>query len=124
MLKRLLILLILLNLTMPLYAQKEIELNKEAEVSTPALTKKKTIKAFFDFIDKKVYAATIDKKEEKRILREKWKKLLGIDIFYPYFKAKKVEKWVRDKASMKIFNIKGRPKFDNNQIKYTFTVKF
>ncbi len=97
MLKRLLILLILLNLTMPLYAQKEIELNKEAEVSTPALTKKKTIKAFFDFIDKKVYAATIDKKEEKRILREKWKKLLGIDIFDPYFKAKKVEKWVRDK---------------------------
>ena len=77
-----------------------------------------------DFINKRVYAATIDEKEEKKILREKWEELLRVDIFYPYFKAKEVEKWAREKASLKIFNIKGRPKFENNQIKYTFKIKF
>lgn len=137
--KKALILLCALALTVPLYAQNEVNHNKETkplleaeppsgeqltEISTPAPTKKLTTKAFFDFIDKKVYAATIDKKEERRILREKWKKFLGLDIFYPYFKAKEVEKWVRDKASIKIFNLRGRPKFENNQIKYTFKIKF
>ena len=136
--KKLLILLSVLILTIPLSAQNEVNRDKEAkssvkaecppeshltEPSVPALPKKGA-NAFSVFLNKKAYAANIDKKEERRILREKWKELLGMDIFYPYFKAKEVEDWVRDRASIKIFNIKGRPKFENNQIKYTFKIIF
>jgi len=137
--KNVLILVCVLALTVPLYAQNEANLEKETEflikaeyskdehlteATMPAPDKEKTTKSFFDFINKKAYAATIDEKEEKRILREKWKELLKIDIFYPYFKAKEVEDWISDKARVEFFKIKGRPKFDDNQIKYIFKVKF
>ena len=137
--KKVLILVCALALTIPLHAQDEVNHNQEIKPSIEAETpqdehltqthttvppKKKTTNAFFDFINKKAYAAKIDEKEEKKILRESWKKLLGIDIFYPYFKAKEVEDWVSDKASVEIFKLRGRPKFENNQIIYTLKVKF
>ena len=92
--------------------------------STLSPAKEKIRNAFLDFINNEACAAKIDEEEEKKILREKWKQFLGIDIFYPYFKAKEVEKWIRDKASIKIFGMKGRPKFDRNQIIYTFKATF
>jgi len=136
--KKLIIMILLLTLAIPIYAQKELvtdnqkassvlktEANqKESLIQASNPANEKETKSFFDFLDKKAFASTIDKKEEKRILREKWKKLLGLDIFYPYFKAKEVEDWVKDKASVRFFKIKGRPKFDDNQVKYIFKVKF
>ena len=135
--KKVIILACLLALSIPIYAQNGSEHKEEA---TPALKaestqeelldeaptpiKVKETRPFFDFIDKKAYASAVDKGEEKKILREKWKKLLGVDIFYPYFKAKEVEDWVSDRASVRFFNLRGRPKFENNQIKYTFKLKF
>ncbi len=79
---------------------------------------------FFNLINTEVYAATIDRGKERKILRQKWKEMLGLDIFYPYFEAKKVEKWVKEKASVNIFKLKGKPQFDDNQIKYIFNIKF
>ncbi len=127
--KKILILVCALFLTLPLYAQEaEIPANNhstdiEAQAALPDKPEDRE-NSFWKFVNKKVYAATINKKEEKKILREEWKKLLGVDIFYPYFKAKEVEDWVSEKASVEIFDIKGRPKFENNQIKYIFKVKF
>jgi len=60
----------------------------------------------------------------KKILRKKWKEWLGIDIFYPYFKAKEIEDWVKDKCSIKLFKMKGRPKFEKDRFTYTFKTKF
>ena len=137
--KSILILVCVLTLTIPLYAQGEVDLNQEVkpsieaeapqdenptEATRPVPPKKKTTNAFFDFINRKAYAAKIDENEEKKILREKWKKLLGIDIFYPYFKAKEVEDWVSEKVSIRIFNMRGRPKLEKNKITYTFKVNF
>lgn len=79
---------------------------------------------FLNWINSNAYAATIDKDEEKRILREKWRKMLGLDIFYPYFKAKQVEHWIKQKASIKVHKIHGKPQFNDNQIKYIFKIKF
>ncbi len=127
--KKILILVCVLALALPLYAQEtEIPPNNhstdiEAQAALPDQSEDME-NSFWEFVDKKAYAATINEKEEKKILREEWKKLLGVDIFYPYFKAKEVEDWVSDKASVEIFDIKGRPKFENNQIKYIFKVKF
>ncbi|GEM_PF-3041371 len=60
----------------------------------------------------------------KEVLREKWRDLLGVDIFYLYFKAKDVEEWVKDRLSVKVFHIKGRPQFKKNSISYVFRASF
>lgn len=115
-----LILVWVLILTVFLYAQDTEDNITEVSVLNP----EKKIDSFLDFINKKVYAATIDEKEEKRILRERWKEFLGIDVFYPYFKAKEVEDWVSEKASVEFFNIKGKPKFEKDRIEYIFKMRF
>lgn len=86
--------------------------------------KEKVANIFLNFINQRIYGFNLDKNEERNNLREEWKKLLNIDIFFPYFKAKEVENWVSDKASLNFFKIKGKPKIENNQIKYTFKIKF
>ena len=126
--KKILILICVLALTLPLYAQEaenppnNHSTDIEAQAALPDQPEDME-NSFWEFVDKKAYAAAVDEKE-KKILREEWKKLLGVDIFYPYFKAKEVEGWVSDKASLEFFKIRGRPKFQNNQIKYIFKVKF
>jgi len=101
------------------------------ELTTPPLQaldlEKKEVKkdrTFLDFIDSKVYAATIEKRDEKKILREDWRQWLGMDIYYPYFKAKEVEDWACDRFKVKFFKISGRPKIEDNQFRYTFKAKF
>jgi len=135
--KRLLIVICVLTLAMPLCAQnmavdnsQEIEPTAKTSeeglseaAQTPSL-EKTAISSFLDFINKKAYAAKISKSEEKKILREKWKELLNVDIFYPYFKAKEVEDWISDKFKVDFFNFKGRAKFEKDQFKYTFKLKF
>lgn len=84
----------------------------------------KTNKIFLDFIDKRTYADILEKTDEKKVLREQWQKFLGIDIWYPYFKAKEVEDWISDKTKVELFHFKGRIRLENNQIKYTFKAQF
>lgn len=62
--------------------------------------------------------------DEKKRLREEWKKAFGIDVWYPYYEFKKVEKWVKKRFSVKIFRLKGEPEFARNQILYTLKTKF
>jgi hypothetical protein len=125
--RKLLILVFVLTLSLPLLyaqeAQEEKPLDK-GSVPDTAFAQEEKSNCFLEFINKKAYADTINEKDEKKILREKWRKLLRVDIFYPYFRAKQVEEWVRDKASVDFFDLKGRPKFENNQIKYIFKAKF
>jgi hypothetical protein len=87
-------------------------------------TKKVKDRRFLNLVDRKVYEAAVAKRDEKKILREGWREWLGIDIYFPYFKAKEVEDKVCDKFKVKIFKLHGRPKFEDNQFKYTFTSKF
>jgi hypothetical protein len=84
----------------------------------------KSDRAFWDFIDKEIYEDNYKKREEKTILREAWKEWLGIDVWYPYFKAKEIEEWIRDRTKIKIFRFRGRAKFERNRIIYTFKMQF
>ncbi len=61
---------------------------------------------------------------ENIIIREQWENNLGVDIFYPYFKAKELESKVREKSSVSIFKIKGKAEFKNKEAKYIFKIKF
>lgn len=99
------------------------------------IPKEKTTTAFLAFLnckplvrsvsdDASVYDDKKQGKSEKEILREKWSDLLGIDIFMPYFKAKEIEAKISEKASIKIYKMKGKPVFENSQLKYVFKTKF
>lgn len=96
----------------------------EKPVITVKPLKEKSRNVFLDFINKRVYAAAKENENDKNYLREEWKKLLKLDVFFPYFKAKEVEDWVSEKASFHLFKIKGRPRLENNQFKYIFKIKF
>ncbi len=80
--------------------------------------------AFWDFIEKKVREDTIRRNEEKRIIREAWEEWLGVDIWYPYFKAKEIEDWICDRFRVRIFRFKGRMRFEKERITYTFRMQF
>jgi hypothetical protein len=67
---------------------------------------------------------SIDENAEKLILREQWERNIGIDIFYPYFKAKELESKIRQKTSVRVFKIKGSPEFKSTEAKYIFSIKF
>lgn len=80
--------------------------------------------SFSEWVNAQPGNGQVDENAEKIVLREQWARNLGIDVFYPYFKAKEVETKVREKASIRVFKVKGKPEFKNNEAKYTFTIKF
>lgn len=80
--------------------------------------------SFFEWVNTKPCGNANDEDREKIILREQWERQLGIDIFYPYFKAKELETKVREKTSVRLFKIRGKSAFKTNEAKYTFTIKF
>ena len=104
-------------------AKNSPEISQKEEKSPVIDYEEKEKRSFLSFISSRAYADPIER-DDKKAIREEWKKLLGVDIFVPYFKAKEAEEWVREKASIKIFNIKGKPKFDKNQVQYIFKVGF
>jgi hypothetical protein len=108
----------------PLHQGQLIKISITKPARPPAQPNVKRDRVFWNFVNQRVYEDTVKIKEEKRILREKWQEWLGIDIFYPYYKAKEIESWVCDRTRVKIFNLRGRLKFENKQLRYTFSMKF
>ena len=77
-------------------------------------------------VDRRLLNALTNKPkvDEEKMIREAWKKAFGIDVWYPYYKAKEIEDWVKERLSFKIFKLKGKPKFQKNQILYIFKTTF
>jgi len=94
------------------------------EQNLKAPTPEKSSQNFWNYVYAKSEEAIAEKRDEKKILRGRWKAWLGIDIFYPYYKAQEIEDWVSDRFKVKIFKMQGRPKLEDNQFKYTFKIKF
>ena len=61
---------------------------------------------------------------EKKKIRASWKKTIGVDVWYPYYKTKDIEDWIKERFSVKVFGLKGKPQFEKNQIIYVFKSKF
>lgn len=77
-------------------------------------------------VDRDVFNALYNKPKvnEKEAIRQEWKEAFGVDVWYPYYKAKDVEKWVKKRFSIKVFKFKGEPEFKKNEILYTLKTKF
>lgn len=83
-----------------------------------------TSSSFSEWVNTAPSDKQIDESAERIVIREQWKRNLGIDIFSPYFKAKELESKVREKTSVRVFKLKGKPEFKNNEAKYIFKLKF
>lgn len=80
--------------------------------------------SFSEWVNTQSRNKPIDENKEKIILREQWERNIGIDVFYPYFKAKEIESKVKEKSSVRVMKLRGKPEFKSDEAKYTFTIKF
>ena len=118
--KKLIILLVIIFLFILTGKAEEVLLSsQELKKNIPSVEEK----GFFNWVNNNAYAKNI--KEDKKVLRKEWKEMLGgVDIFFPYFKAKEVEKWLKKKARVDFFKVKGEPSFKKDKIQYIFKINF
>jgi hypothetical protein len=138
-----LILIVVLALALPAYAQRNEALyNNNSQSNTPqnnnSFKDKLISNSISDSLNQenhsllkswfksRAFAAPSDQNEEKKKSREQWQEFLGIDIFYPYFKAKEIEGVIREKTAVNFFDFKGKTEIDegSKQVKYIFKKKF
>lgn len=77
-------------------------------------------------VDRKVFNTLYNKPkvDEKKLIRLAWKKAFGVDVWYPYYKAKEIEDWVTDKVSVKVFGFKGKPTIEKGKLFYVLKKTF
>ena len=78
-------------------------------------------------VNREVFNALYNKPwvDEKKLLRQVWKKTFGgVDVWYPYFKVKEVEDWVKEKMSVRFWGFKGKPRFGEDKFIYVFRKTF
>jgi hypothetical protein len=82
--------------------------------------------SIMELFKSKAFATPVDSDGDRKKIREEWKEFLGLDVFYPYFKAKDIEAYVQKKSTVKFFNLRGRPEFSNKskEVKYIFKKRF
>jgi len=80
--------------------------------------------SFSEWVNTQSSSKKIDENSENMLIREQWERGLGIDIFYPYFKARELESKVSKKTSVRVLKIRGKPQFKSNEAKYIFNIKF
>ena len=138
-----LILSVVLAMALPAYGQRNGAIyNNDSQSNTPqsnnAFKNKLISNSISDYLNKEnhsllkswfkslAFAAPLGQNEEKKKSREEWKEFLGIDIFYPYFKAKEIEGVIKEKTAVNFFDFKGKAEIDEgtNQVKYIFKKKF
>lgn len=80
--------------------------------------------SFSEWVNARPGNKPIDENAEKITLREDWERTIGIDVFYPYFKAKELESKIKERSSIRVLKLKGKPEFKSNEAKYIFSIKF
>lgn len=126
-----------LVITLPVYTQEDTQKSKntppaadtlseniKSDILTPEFKAAYKEVSFPTWMNINAYAGTVDEKEEKAHLRKEWSETLGMDIFLPYFKAEEVESWIKEKARLNFFKMKGEPQLKRDQIQYIFQVDF
>jgi len=82
--------------------------------------------SIIQFFKSKAFAAEQNVDDERKKIRAEWKEFLGLDVFYPYFKAQEVENYLQEKTKMRFFNMPGKAEYNKNsrELKYIFKKKF
>lgn len=64
------------------------------------------------------------KADEEDIVRKEWQEAFGVDVWYPYYKAKDVEDWIKERMSVRIWKLKGEPQVERTRVFYSFKSRF
>jgi hypothetical protein len=62
--------------------------------------------------------------DEEQMIRQAWTDALGVDVWHPYYQVKKVQGWIKKKASVRIFKLKGEPIIEKGRLMYCFKTTF
>jgi len=102
----------------------ECWMDMKSQLPKPAQTQIKNLK--ITTVNRNIFNALYNKRkvDEKKRLRLAWKEAFKVDVWYPYYKVKEAEDWIKEKFSVRIFKFKGKPKFENDQILYVFKATF
>ncbi len=140
--KYLLALALIFLLALPIYAQSDLYVLKGNSTTAESLdnsvkdylrherydsdTPPRNRFSIIRLFKSKAFADTKNVDDERKKIREEWKEFLGLDVFYPYFKAQEIEEYVKNKTSVKLFNLKGKPEFnrESKSVKYIFKSRF
>jgi len=121
--------LLFFALDLPIYSEETKEPQKikssvkDKETSFEKKAQKNKSPFLLSWINQAAYADPIEN-DDKNAIRKEWENILGVDIFEPYFAAKKAEKWVKERASVSVLSAKGSPEFDKHGVKYIFKIGF
>jgi hypothetical protein len=61
---------------------------------------------------------------DSELVRAEWTAAFGCDVWYPYYVAKDIERQISNRVSIKLFKMKGKPKFDKRAVYYIFKMAF
>jgi hypothetical protein len=115
---------ILLGCAVPIRAGAETKEVSPVSVREVEKAKPVSLGTFFDMLNNTAYADEVNEDEEREMLRGIWEQALGVDIFYPYFQAKKVEDFVKERTHINIFSYSGSAEFDDDTVQYIFKKRF
>ncbi|MBN1493750.1 MAG: hypothetical protein JW938_06335 [Candidatus Omnitrophica bacterium] len=98
------------------------------EIEVP-LGKRAKIKRFFSlqwlsFLKWFWTKPKIDEKSESAELLREWEEMLGVDIFYVYFKAQEARKYVKEKCSFKVLGMRASADYRDGKIFLIMKRKF
>ncbi|HRZ15142.1 MAG TPA: hypothetical protein P5110_06515 [Candidatus Omnitrophota bacterium] len=106
--------------------QKPVEKGQHItrSITTPLKQERKNF--LLRWFTSKAYAEANNVNMDRKRIRQEWQRVLGLDIFYPYFKAQEIKEVVQEKTHVQFFNMKGRAEFDESkrQVRYIFKRKF
>lgn len=111
----------------PLTLKSDDELlDSYAEILRLKRTRTPMLQPSVPAVDRKYIKAFLNppKVDEEKLIRQQWKEFFGMDVWYPYYKAKEIEDWVKEKFKVKIWKFKGKPRFRRDRIDYIFRMKF
>ena len=110
--------------SMPLH-MKPYELRRNYSLRDAFYDKEMFLPTGNDGIKERIKSLTnIKSTDDYKLIRQAWKEVFGMDVWYPYFALKKIEGSIKKKFTVKVFKLKGEPEFEKNWVSYAFKTTF
>jgi len=94
---------------------QQIIMNMEGPKESDTAGSKNILNAFYLRREKGV---------EREKIRKRWEETIGVDIWYPYYKVKEIERWVKARFSFRIRKIKCKPRIKKGLANYICVKRF
>jgi hypothetical protein len=79
---------------------------------------------FSDWVNSRSFCVRIYRKYDSQKIREDWERMLGIDVFMPYYKADEIKDKLEEKTKVQVIKLRGKAELSEEEAKYTFSIKF